>query len=191
MQQKYVAFRFFLSRKVTGNRTELLTVAIFFWIMADQTETVNTTDSVDVGVTKPAVDVANTSNIEGGVTKPSGEVIPALPMTRTNTEPENEVATDTTTKTSAKSGPSTLSLSPIRNVRLHMYDHCVFCTQVQMMLSFRNIPYERVVYGYGDVTGYVVCSQLTDAVVCCFPLSGFTVLTCFIFSDLLTFIWGD
>uniref|UniRef100_A0A7S3PPM6 GST N-terminal domain-containing protein n=1 Tax=Aplanochytrium stocchinoi TaxID=215587 RepID=A0A7S3PPM6_9STRA len=40
-----------------------------------------------------------------------------------------------------------------RKFRLHVYDHCPFCIRVELVLGLREIPYERVVYGYGDVDG--------------------------------------
>ena len=36
---------------------------------------------------------------------------------------------------------------------LHLYDHCPFCIRVELVLGWKNIPYERVVYGYGDTLG--------------------------------------
>jgi hypothetical protein len=49
----------------------------------------------------------------------------------------------------------TVSCAPLYNVRLHMYDHCVFCVKVQIMLAYKNISFERVLYGYGDANGCV------------------------------------
>uniref|UniRef100_A0A7S4QPC7 GST N-terminal domain-containing protein n=2 Tax=Alexandrium monilatum TaxID=311494 RepID=A0A7S4QPC7_9DINO len=33
---------------------------------------------------------------------------------------------------------------------LHTYDHCPFCNRVEILLGRFGIPYERVVYGYGE-----------------------------------------
>jgi len=35
---------------------------------------------------------------------------------------------------------------------LHIYDHCPFCTRVEIVLSHFNVPYERVLYHYGEGT---------------------------------------
>ena len=35
-------------------------------------------------------------------------------------------------------------------VVLHLYDHCPYCVRVELFLAWRSIPYERVVYGYGN-----------------------------------------
>lgn len=32
---------------------------------------------------------------------------------------------------------------------LHVYDHCPFCNRVEWLMAYYNIPYKRVVYGYG------------------------------------------
>merc|ERR1719424_2083214 len=37
--------------------------------------------------------------------------------------------------------------------RLHLYDHCPFCTRVELVLGWRGIRYDRSVYGYSDVAG--------------------------------------
>lgn len=34
--------------------------------------------------------------------------------------------------------------------RLHVYDHCPYCNRVEILLAFFKVPYERVLYGYGD-----------------------------------------
>lgn len=34
--------------------------------------------------------------------------------------------------------------------KLHLYDHCPFCIRVELLLGLYGIPYERVVYGYGE-----------------------------------------
>lgn len=36
---------------------------------------------------------------------------------------------------------------------LHLYDHCPFCIRVELVLGWKKIPYERKLYGYGDVEG--------------------------------------
>ena len=33
---------------------------------------------------------------------------------------------------------------------LHLYDHCPFCIRVELLLGLHGIPYNRVVYGYGE-----------------------------------------
>eukprot|EP00929_Paragymnodinium_shiwhaense_P009160 TRINITY_DN113218_c0_g1_i1.p1 TRINITY_DN113218_c0_g1~~TRINITY_DN113218_c0_g1_i1.p1 ORF type:complete len:304 (-),score=15.33 TRINITY_DN113218_c0_g1_i1:31-942(-) len=33
---------------------------------------------------------------------------------------------------------------------LHVYDHCPFCNRVELILGRFGIPYERVLYGYGE-----------------------------------------
>jgi len=38
---------------------------------------------------------------------------------------------------------------------LHLYDHCPFCVRVELVLGRFGIPFERVVYGYGDMKGPV------------------------------------
>lgn len=48
---------------------------------------------------------------------------------------------------------ATASLPSVSGIRLHMYDHCPYCTRVQLVLGWRSIPYERQVYGYADVNG--------------------------------------
>jgi len=41
----------------------------------------------------------------------------------------------------------------IPKMKLHIYDHCPFCIRVELVLGWKGIPYERVVYGYGDTIG--------------------------------------
>jgi len=36
---------------------------------------------------------------------------------------------------------------------LHLYDHCPFCIRIELILCRLNIPYDRVVYGYGQGAG--------------------------------------
>mmetsp|Transcript_56389 Transcript_56389/g.167835 ORF Transcript_56389/g.167835 Transcript_56389/m.167835 type:complete len:307 (+) Transcript_56389:50-970(+) len=36
---------------------------------------------------------------------------------------------------------------------LHLYDHCPYCTRVELVLGWRGLSYRRVVYGYADVEG--------------------------------------
>ena len=38
-------------------------------------------------------------------------------------------------------------------ITLHLYDHCPFCIRVELILSRLNVPYNRVVYGYGQGAG--------------------------------------
>jgi len=40
-------------------------------------------------------------------------------------------------------------------VVLHVYDHCPFCIRVELALAWLGIPYERKIYGYGDIEGPV------------------------------------
>ena len=40
---------------------------------------------------------------------------------------------------------------------LHLYDHCPFCIRVELYLLRENIPYDRVVYGYGEGAGPEKC----------------------------------
>ena len=45
---------------------------------------------------------------------------------------------------------------PINNepaLKLHVYDHCPYCIRVELALGWYSIPYERIVYGYGDQLG--------------------------------------
>jgi len=43
--------------------------------------------------------------------------------------------------------------STASKLRLHLYDHCPFCIRIELVLGTYGIPYERVVYGYGDKKG--------------------------------------
>eukprot|EP00933_Yihiella_yeosuensis_P043879 TRINITY_DN38894_c0_g1_i1.p1 TRINITY_DN38894_c0_g1~~TRINITY_DN38894_c0_g1_i1.p1 ORF type:complete len:306 (-),score=34.21 TRINITY_DN38894_c0_g1_i1:159-989(-) len=36
------------------------------------------------------------------------------------------------------------------NLKLHMYDHCMFCSRTRLVLGYLKVPYEQVVYGYGE-----------------------------------------
>ncbi|KNC78739.1 hypothetical protein SARC_08834 [Sphaeroforma arctica JP610] len=36
---------------------------------------------------------------------------------------------------------------------LHLYDHCPYCIRVELALGLMGIKYDRVLYGYGDMTG--------------------------------------
>lgn len=36
---------------------------------------------------------------------------------------------------------------------LHVYDHCPFCVKVELVLGWKELTYERKVYGYGDSLG--------------------------------------
>jgi len=35
-------------------------------------------------------------------------------------------------------------------LKLHMYDHCMFCSRVRLVLGWLKVPYEKQVYGYGQ-----------------------------------------
>ena len=35
---------------------------------------------------------------------------------------------------------------------LHCYDHCPYCIRVELTMGFLGLPYDRVVYGYGDAS---------------------------------------
>lgn len=50
----------------------------------------------------------------------------------------------------ARSRPKLRMLSKQTQYVLHLYDHCPFCFRVELLLSQNNIPYKRVVYGYGQ-----------------------------------------
>lgn len=39
------------------------------------------------------------------------------------------------------------------SLKAHIYDHCPYCTRVELVLGWHGLPYERVVYGYADVQG--------------------------------------
>ena len=41
------------------------------------------------------------------------------------------------------------------SLKAHIYDHCPYCTRVELVLGWHGLPYERVVYGYSDVAGPV------------------------------------
>lgn len=41
----------------------------------------------------------------------------------------------------------------IPKIKLHIYDHCPFCIRVELVLGWKGLPYERIVYGYGDTLG--------------------------------------
>lgn len=45
------------------------------------------------------------------------------------------------------------STKKIPKLILHVYDHCPYCIRVELVLGWKNLPYERVVYGYGDSLG--------------------------------------
>ena len=32
---------------------------------------------------------------------------------------------------------------------LHVYDHCPFCNRVEWLMAHFNLPYSRILYGYG------------------------------------------
>lgn len=38
-------------------------------------------------------------------------------------------------------------------LKLHLYDHCPYCTRVELVLGWHGRSYERAVYGYADVQG--------------------------------------
>ncbi len=40
--------------------------------------------------------------------------------------------------------------APKASYTLHLYDHCPFCIRVELYLLLKNIPYKRIVYGYGE-----------------------------------------
>ena len=39
------------------------------------------------------------------------------------------------------------------NTLTHASDHCPYCVRVELALGWKNIPYKREVYGYGDTMG--------------------------------------
>lgn len=44
----------------------------------------------------------------------------------------------------------TFSMAQAAAYRLHVYDHCPYCSRVELLMSKFKIPYERIVYGYGE-----------------------------------------
>lgn len=48
---------------------------------------------------------------------------------------------------------SSTSSQQQQQLRLHVYDHCPFCIRVELALGWKDCPYERLVYGYGDKLG--------------------------------------
>lgn len=38
----------------------------------------------------------------------------------------------------------------MEGLKLHLYDHCPFCIRAELVLGWLGIPYERVVYNYGQ-----------------------------------------
>eukprot|EP00931_Biecheleriopsis_adriatica_P104303 TRINITY_DN78987_c0_g1_i1.p1 TRINITY_DN78987_c0_g1~~TRINITY_DN78987_c0_g1_i1.p1 ORF type:complete len:273 (-),score=35.69 TRINITY_DN78987_c0_g1_i1:115-933(-) len=44
-------------------------------------------------------------------------------------------------------------LSGAGSFKLHLYDHCPYCTRVELVLGWRGHDYKRKVYGYADVKG--------------------------------------
>jgi len=46
--------------------------------------------------------------------------------------------------------PRCAGSSSAASYTLHVYDHCPFCNRVEMILGRFGIPFERVVYGYGE-----------------------------------------
>lgn len=49
--------------------------------------------------------------------------------------------------------PMALKAAGLGAMRLHLYDHCPYCTRVELLLGWRGLPYDRKVYGYADVEG--------------------------------------
>ena len=43
--------------------------------------------------------------------------------------------------------------TPPADLKLHVYDHCPYCTRVELFLGWNGIKYERILYGYGDMEG--------------------------------------
>ena len=39
-----------------------------------------------------------------------------------------------------------------KRLTLHCYDHCPYCIRVELTMGFLGLPYDRVVYGYGDAS---------------------------------------
>lgn len=46
-----------------------------------------------------------------------------------------------------------VDLKGVSEVKLHIYDHCPYCTRVELVLGWRGLRYDRAVYGYADVEG--------------------------------------
>lgn len=46
-----------------------------------------------------------------------------------------------------------MSLRGASALKLHLYDHCPYCTRVELVLGWHGRRYERAVYGYADVKG--------------------------------------
>lgn len=46
-----------------------------------------------------------------------------------------------------------VSLRGASALKLHLYDHCPYCTRVELVLGWHGRRYERAVYGYADVEG--------------------------------------
>mmetsp|Transcript_70 Transcript_70/g.158 ORF Transcript_70/g.158 Transcript_70/m.158 type:complete len:316 (-) Transcript_70:27-974(-) len=44
-------------------------------------------------------------------------------------------------------------LANATQLTLHLYDHCPYCTRVELVLGWKGLSYRRLVYGYADVDG--------------------------------------
>ena len=44
-------------------------------------------------------------------------------------------------------------LASASRLALHLYDHCPFCIRVELALGWAKVPYQRVLYGYADISG--------------------------------------
>lgn len=47
----------------------------------------------------------------------------------------------------------TPNLKAASALKVHLYDHCPYCTRVELVLGWHRRRYARKVYGYADVTG--------------------------------------
>ncbi|CAE8608960.1 unnamed protein product [Polarella glacialis] len=59
----------------------------------------------------------------------------------------------------AFAGVKMLSTSPaLGELKLHMYDHCMFCSRARLVLGWLGVPYMPVTYGYGQGADPLKCA---------------------------------
>lgn len=44
-------------------------------------------------------------------------------------------------------------------LKLHVYDHCMFCSRTRLVMGWLRIPYEQVTYGFGEGASEEMCAS--------------------------------
>jgi len=50
-------------------------------------------------------------------------------------------------------------MAPPSGLKLHHYDHCMCCSRVRLTMGWMRVPYEKVIYGFGEGANAEMCAS--------------------------------